>query len=112
MKQIKTRREAKDMKMSYALVRHIKEGVDIIQVMSFYGINFRAQGNRDNYIGRCPWHNDRVASLSVSRSKGLYHCFGCGESGNVFSLVIKMEKLTFSQAVERLAEIAGISLNQ
>ncbi|OQY38117.1 MAG: hypothetical protein B6229_06725 [Spirochaetaceae bacterium 4572_7] len=74
----------------------IRDSVDIVTLFTDFGVELEKKGN--NYMGCCPWHEDKTPSLSVDRTKGLYNCFGCGESGDVFSLVMKMKGLDFKQA--------------
>src|SRR5690554_6167059 len=62
-------------------------------------------------VGLCPFHNEKTPSFSVSPDKQLYYCFGCGASGDVFDFVMQYERLEFVEAVERLAERAGIVLD-
>jgi DNA primase len=61
-------------------------------------------------MGLCPFHKEKTPSFSVNPDRGLYHCFGCGESGNAYTFVMKKEGLNFTEAVERLARRAGVSL--
>lgn len=62
------------------------------------------------YTGLCPFHTEKTPSFTVNDQKGFYHCFGCGAHGNVFDFWMGLEKMTFPQAVERGADLAGISL--
>ncbi|WAL41012.1 DNA primase [Brevibacterium sp. BRM-1] len=64
----------------------------------------------DSKKGLCPFHDERTPSFHVRPQVGMYHCFGCGESGDVFSFLQKLDGLTFVEAVERLAERAGVQL--
>lgn len=63
-----------------------------------------------NFKGRCPFHNEKTPSFNVSDDKGIYHCFGCGEGGDIFQFIIKFDGLSFSEAVKYLAERAGVDL--
>ncbi len=83
----------------------LKGKVDIVDLFYEFGVKITKKGK--NYIGLCPWHEDKNPSLSVDRDKGLYNCFGCGESGDVFSLVEKMKGYGFKQALEFLNRRAG-----
>ncbi len=78
----------------------IREKIDIVDLFSDFGITLNKKGN--SFMGCCPWHEDKTPSLSVDRSKGLYNCFGCGESGDVFSLVMKMKNIDFKEATSYL----------
>ena len=63
-----------------------------------------------NYWGCCPFHNEKTPSFSVNEEKGFYHCFGCGEHGDIISFVMKSENVDFKTAISNLAELAGIKL--
>src|SRR5207302_1654222 len=83
-------------------VETVRERSDITQVVSGY-LQLKKAG-RDSLVGLCPFHTEKTASLSVSPSKQVYYCFGCGEGGNVFNFLRKIESLSFAEAVERLAD--------
>ena len=89
------------------LIEEIRAENDIVSVISEY-ITLKQKGS--NYFGLCPFHNEHTPSFSVSADKQLYHCFGCGESGNVFGFVMAMENLDFPESVKFLARRAGITL--
>ncbi len=63
-----------------------------------------------NYWGCCPFHNEKTPSFSVSEEKGFYHCFGCGEHGDIISFVMKSENVDFKTAIKELADMAGIKM--
>lgn len=63
-----------------------------------------------NYWGCCPFHNEKTPSFSVSEEKGFYHCFGCGEHGDIISFTMKSENVDFKTAITELAEMAGLKL--
>ncbi|MBR1380508.1 MAG: DNA primase [Alphaproteobacteria bacterium] len=63
-----------------------------------------------NYWGCCPFHNEKTPSFSVSEEKGFYHCFGCGEHGDIISFTMKSENLEFRDAIRALADMAGIKM--
>jgi DNA primase len=86
----------------------VRERIDIVKVVSGY-LQLKKAG-RDSLVGICPFHTEKTASLSVSPGRQLFYCFGCGEGGDVFDFVRKIESLTFVEAVERLAREAGITL--
>lgn len=88
-------------------VEAIKERIDIVSVVSRY-VTLTKSGS--GHKGRCPFHKDDTPSFTVSGEKGLWHCFGCGEGGDVFGFLMKIEKLSFIEAAQRLAEEAGVSL--
>ncbi len=89
------------------LIREVADKNDIRDVVSQY-VNLKKAGS--SYVGLCPFHNEKTPSFSVSPQKGIFHCFGCGEGGNVIHFVMKIENMPFVEAVEKLAERAGISL--
>ena len=89
------------------LIREVADKNDIRDVISQY-VNLKKAGS--SYVGLCPFHNEKTPSFSVSPQKGIFHCFGCGEGGNVIHFMMKIENMPFVEAVERLAERAGISL--
>ncbi len=78
----------------------IKKRVDITALFASFGVSLTKTGK--SYKGRCPWHDDATPSLSVDREKGLYNCFGCGESGDVVTLVEKMKACDFREALDYL----------
>ena len=63
-----------------------------------------------NYWGCCPFHNEKTPSFSVNEDKGFYHCFGCGEHGDIISFVMKSENVDFKEAIKELADMAGIKM--
>ena len=62
------------------------------------------------HIGLCPFHKEKTPSFTVNEEKGFYHCFGCGAHGDVISFAMSTENLSFPEAVERLAEQAGLEV--
>lgn len=89
------------------LIREVADKNDIRDVISQY-VNLKKAGS--SYVGLCPFHNEKTASFSVSPQKGIFHCFGCGEGGNVIHFMMKIENMPFVEAVEKLAQRAGITL--
>ena len=83
----------------------VKKNIDIVRLFSSFGVKLNKKGK--SYTGLCPWHDDKNPSLSVDRDKGLYNCFGCGESGDIFSLVEKMKGFSFAQALKYLKQWSG-----
>ncbi len=63
-----------------------------------------------NYWGCCPFHNEKTPSFSVNEDKGFYHCFGCGEHGDIISFTMKTENLEFRDAIKELADMAGLKM--
>jgi DNA primase len=89
-------------------VQAIKERVDLISLVSRY-VTLTKSGS--SHKGRCPFHKDDTPSFMVNGEKGLWHCFGCGEGGDLFAFLMKIERLTFIEAAQRLADEAGVSLS-
>ncbi len=86
-------------------IQAIKERIDMVALVSRYVSLVKAGSG---YKGRCPFHKDDTPSFVVSPEKGLWHCFGCGEGGDVVGFLMKIERLTFIEAAKRLAEEAGV----
>ena len=89
------------------LIEEVRSKNDIVDVISGY-IKLQKKGN--NYFGLCPFHNEKSPSFSVSRSKQMYHCFGCGVGGNVFTFVMEYENYSFLEALQLLANRVGVEL--
>lgn len=89
-------------------VARVRDASDIVQVVSEY-VQLKKVGNR--FVGLCPFHSERTPSFSVSKDRQLFYCFGCHAGGNVFSFVMRIEGLTFPEAVERLAARAGLDIS-
>jgi DNA primase len=90
-------------------INEIKERVDILDIISGYLSLKKAGGN---YKALCPFHSEKTPSFIVNPEKGIYHCFGCGKGGNVFSFFMEMEGLSFPEAIRSLARKYGIFLPQ
>lgn len=88
-------------------IEEIRSRLDIVEVVSSY-LPLKRSGN--NHLGLCPFHGEKTPSFNVNASRQIYHCFGCGVGGNVFSFVMQMEGLTFPEAVRRLGERVGIEV--
>lgn len=89
------------------IVEEVRSRNDIVDVISGY---VKLQRKGSSYFGLCPFHNEKSPSFSVSPSKQMYYCFGCGAGGNVFTFVMEYENYTFPEALKMLAERAGIAL--
>jgi DNA primase len=88
-------------------IDQIRQSVDIVEIISDY-VQLKKQGR--NYFGLCPFHGENSPSFSVSADKQIFHCFGCGAGGNVFSFLMEIEGLSFQEAAVKLAEKANIDL--
>lgn len=91
------------------LVEEVRMKNDIVDVISGY---VKLQKKGASHFGLCPFHNEKSPSFSVSGSKQMYYCFGCGAGGNVFTFVMNYENYTFGEAIKMLAERAGVNLPQ
>lgn len=90
-------------------LQKVRDNTNILDVVGSY-VSLKKKGKR--YWACCPFHQEKTPSFSVSPEDGLYYCFGCHAGGDVFSFVEKMENLSFTEAVERLAEAAHLELPQ
>ena len=88
-------------------VHEIKSRLDIVELVGDY---VALKKNGRTWWGRCPFHTEKTPSFSVSQERQTFHCFGCGKGGDIFSFVMEMEHLEFREALERLAEKAGVRL--
>lgn len=89
------------------IVEEVMEKNDIVDVVSGY-VKLTRKGS--SYFGLCPFHSEKSPSFSVSRNKQMFYCFGCGVGGNVYSFLMQYEKYTFMEALEVLADRAGVEL--
>jgi DNA primase len=85
----------------------VKQQADIVRVVGEY---VRLKKSGQNFTGLCPFHNEKTPSFAVHPVKQIYHCFGCGVGGDVFSFVMEMDKITFPEAVRAVAEKCGIAV--
>ena len=90
-------------------IEEIKQKLDIVDVVGQY-VSLRKSGK--NYKGLCPFHGEKTPSFMVNQELQIYKCFGCNEGGDIFSFVEKMEGYDFRQALENLAERAGVKLKE
>ncbi|GAC1413112.1 MAG: DNA primase [Candidatus Doudnabacteria bacterium] len=95
------------MRSSNPSIQEIKDRLNIADVLSSY-IQLKKAGA--NYKASCPFHNEKSASLMVSTSKQIWHCFGCGEGGDIFGFVMRFENIDFPEALKILADKAGVKL--
>jgi len=89
-------------------VDEVRAAADIVKVVGDY-VKLRKAGA--NYMGLCPFHQEKTPSFAVHPAKQIFHCFGCGVGGDVFKFVMMMDNLTFPEALRRLAEKVGVTLS-
>ena len=95
------------MRYSDDIIEEVRMKNDIVDVVSQY-VKLTRRGS--TYFGLCPFHNEKTPSFSVTPSKQMYYCFGCGAGGNVFNFVMEYENYTFWEALQHLADRAGVQL--
>ncbi|MEZ5359522.1 MAG: DNA primase [Candidatus Zixiibacteriota bacterium] len=88
-------------------IDEVRTAADIVEVIAGY-ITLKKRGR--NFLGLCPFHTEKTPSFSVSPDKQIYHCFGCGKGGNVFSFLMEHENMSFIEAIRLLADRYGVML--
>jgi DNA primase len=96
-----------DFDLSRDVVDQVREACDVIELVGEH-VRLRRRGRK--YEGLCPFHDEKTPSFSVDPDRGLYYCFGCHQGGDVFKFVMQTERLSFPEAVERLARRFGVTL--
>ncbi|MBT3228121.1 MAG: DNA primase [Candidatus Marinimicrobia bacterium] len=89
------------------IIEQVREANDVVEVISDY-VQLKRSGR--NFFGRCPFHNEKTPSFSVSPDKQIYHCFGCGAGGNVINFIMEHERLDFLSSIKLLADRANIHI--
>jgi DNA primase len=89
-------------------IEEIRSAANIVDIISEF-INLRKRGK--NFIGLCPFHNEKTPSFTVSEDKQIFHCFGCHNGGNVFKFLMDFEKISFIEAVKSIADRMGIQVD-
>ncbi|MDH4069412.1 MAG: DNA primase [Ignavibacteria bacterium] len=97
------------MRIPDSAIDDVRLASDIVEVIS---PTVRLKKRGKNYLGLCPFHTEKTPSFTVSAEKQMFHCFGCGTGGNVFTFLMRIDKVPFPEAVRTLAERAGITLPQ
>ena len=90
----------------------VREAIDFVELVAARTGGELRRAGPHSYMGLCPFHDERTPSFSVEPVAKLFHCFGCGESGDVFDFVMKTENVDFTGALEHLADRAGIKLER
>jgi len=98
------------MQVSKEGIERIKSANELQAVVAERGIEVKKKGRV--VVARCPFHEERTASFTITPSKGLYHCFGCGAAGDVIGFVTKHDKVSFGKALDVLARRAGLDLSR
>ena len=88
-------------------IEAVRSRADLVEIIGAH-VQLRRSGR--NFIGLCPFHQEKTPSFSVNAERGFFHCFGCGAGGSVFDFVMQMEGLTFAEALQSLARRYGITL--
>ena len=96
-------------KISQEDIERVRDLSDIVDVISQY-VQLIRKGN--NFFGLCPFHNEKTPSFSVAHQKQIFHCFGCGKGGNVFSFVMDYQKISFPESVKLLADKYNVDLKK
>lgn len=95
------------MRYTDDIIEEVRMKNDIVDVVSQY-VKLTRKGS--SYFGLCPFHNEKTPSFSVTPSKQMYYCFGCGAGGNVFNFIMEYENYSFGEALSHLAQRAGVEL--
>ena len=95
------------MRFTDEFIEEVRSRNDIVDVISGY-VQLTHKGT--SYKGLCPFHSEKTPSFSVHKGRQMYHCFGCGKSGDVFNFIMEYERNTFSESVEALARRAGMEI--
>lgn len=93
-------------------VAELKEKADIVQIISQSGVSLKRSGNTGRFVGLCPFHQEKSPSFSVDFNKQFFHCFGCGETGDIYNYLEKTRNIDFKEAVKELAGILGEPMPQ
>jgi len=88
-------------------IEEVRSRADIVEIV---GAQVRLRRAGRNFVGLCPFHNEKTPSFSVNAERGFFHCFGCGAGGSVFNFIMRVEGLTFPEAVRSLARKYGVTL--
>ncbi len=90
-------------------INEIRERIDIVDLIGRY-LTLKPSGR--NFVGLCPFHNEKTPSFNLNRERQIWHCFGCGEGGHVFAFLMRHENLTFPEAVRQLARECGVEIKE
>ena len=93
-----------------ATIRRVQDATDIVQLVESYGVSLKRAGS--NFKACCPFHNEKTPSFNVNPAMQIFKCFGCGVGGDVFKFVQLMDRLEFPEAIEQLAQRAGVPVER
>lgn len=96
------------MRIPEQKVEEIRNAADIVDIISGH-VHLRKRGK--NFVGLCPFHQEKTPSFTVSEDKQIYHCFGCGAGGNAFKFLMEFKNISFVEAVEEIADHLGIKID-
>ena len=96
------------MRIPEQKIEEIRTAADIVDIISGH-VHLRKRGK--NFVGLCPFHQEKTPSFTVSEDKQIYHCFGCGAGGNAFKFLMEFKNISFVEAVEEIAEHLGIKID-
>ena len=96
------------MRIPEQTIEEIRTSASIVDLISSY-VQLRKRGK--NFIGLCPFHQEKTPSFTVSEEKQIFHCFGCHAGGNIFKFLMEYKSISFIEAVQEIAETVGIKLN-
>src|SRR5690625_3004183 len=91
------------------VIDQIRQETDIVDIIGEY-VQLKKQGR--NYFGLCPFHDEKSPSFSVTKEKQIFHCFGCGKGGNVYTFLMEIEGFSFIDALKYLSERTGVQLQK
>ncbi|HEX8251230.1 MAG TPA: DNA primase [Pyrinomonadaceae bacterium] len=95
------------MRFEESFIDELRQRADLVRIIEPYA-PLKKKGA--NWMGCCPFHQEKTPSFSVNPAKGFYKCFGCGKGGNAFSFLMELEGLTFPEAIKKVAEVSGVPL--
>src|SRR5210317_225061 len=96
-----------NMRIPEQQIDQIRDTADVVDIISSY-VQLKKRGK--NFIGLCPFHQEKTPSFTVSEEKQIFHCFGCATGGNVFKFLMDYKSISFVESVQELAEELGIQL--
>ena len=96
------------MRIPEQKIEEIRNAADIVDIISGH-VHLRKRGK--NFVGLCPFHQEKTPSFTVSEDKQIYHCFGCNAGGNVFKFLMEFKNISFVEAVEEIADHIGIKID-